>query len=226
MKLSGRGKYRPVTDNKENHEKSVCYRELDDQKLAKLAQSGDDSAMEMILLKYKKLVKSKTTKLYITGADFEDIIQEGMIGLFKAVRTYNSEKRVPFSSFANYCISSQITDAIRGASRKKHKVLNCSVSLDGIMKNEKGEEFNLLDVYADLSKPGPYEQVISKEENESLKRFIEEKLTDNEREAVVLLMSGYTYPQIAKKLGRTEKSVERAVSRARKKHGKSQLAEN
>ncbi len=193
------------------------YLELEDITLVEMAQGGDGRAMEEILLKYKKMVRRKASRLFIAGGDYEDVIQEGMIGLFKAVRTFDSNRNVAFSSFAVYCVLSQIYDAVKAASRKKHESLNLSISLEGLMLNEEEDQYNLLDVYIDLSKPGPYEQIISKEEMESLSDFIEQELTKNEKDALLLFIQGYTYAQIAEKLERTLKSVDSAISRSRDK---------
>lgn len=193
------------------------YTDFDDLCLVEKAQNGDGKAMEEILLRYKKMVRRKASNLFIAGGDYEDVIQEGMIGLFKAVRTFNAKKDVAFSSYAVYCVLSQIYDAVKAASRKKHESLNLSISLEGLMLNEEEDPFNLLDVYIDLSKPAPDEQVISKEEIESLHDFIDRELTRNEKDAILLFIEGYTYSQIADKLGRSIKSVDSAISRSRDK---------
>jgi len=193
------------------------YSDLDDTVLVEMAQTGDGRAMEEILLRYKKMVRRKASRLFIAGGDYEDVIQEGMIGLFKAVRNFDSKRNVAFSSFAVYCVLSQIYDAVKAASRKKHESLNLSISLEGLMLNEEEDQYNLLDVYIDLSKPGPFEQIISKEEMESLNSFIEKELTKNERDAILLFIQGYTYAQIADRLNRSIKSVNSAISRSRDK---------
>jgi RNA polymerase sporulation-specific sigma factor len=193
------------------------YEKLSDNELVSMAQKSDGIAMETILMKYKKMVKRKASRLFIAGSDYEDVIQEGMIGLFKAVRDFNPDKNVAFSSFAVYCVLSQITDAVRTASRKKHEALNLSISIQGLVMNEEEDPYNLLDVYIDLSKSGIEEQIITKEEYESLNVFIKEELTKNERDAVVLFIAGFTYAQIAQKLGRTVKSVDSAILRSREK---------
>jgi len=193
------------------------YETLDDNRLVVLAQSGDGLAMETVLMRYKKMVKRKASRLFIAGGDYEDVIQEGMIGLFKAVRNFNETKGVAFSSFAVYCVLAQITDAVRTASRNKHTALNLSISLQGLVTQEEEDPFNLLDVYIDLSKADPEQLVISKEEFESLNVFIQDELTSNERDALLLFIAGFTYAQIAAKLNRSIKSVDNAIQRAREK---------
>lgn len=193
------------------------YEGYEDNRLVSLAQAGDGLAMETILMRYKKMVKRKASRLFIVGGDYEDVIQEGMIGLFKSVRDFNEEKGVAFSSFAVYCVLSHITDAVRTASRGKHSALNLSISLQGLALQEEEDPYNLLDVYIDLSKADPEQLVISKEEYESLNTFIREELTKNERDALMAFISGFTYAEIAARLGRSVKSVDSAMQRAREK---------
>lgn len=193
------------------------YENFEDNKLVALAQNGDGIAMETILMRYKKMVKRKACRLFIAGGDYEDVIQEGMIGLFKAVRNFKEEKGVAFSSFAVYCVLAQITDAVRTASRNKHTALNLSISLQGLAMQEEDDPFNLLDVYIDLSKADPEQLVISKEEYESLNIFINDELTKNERDALILFIAGFTYAQISIKLKRSIKSVDNAIQRSREK---------
>jgi len=193
------------------------YDALDDNSLVDLAQNGDGIAMESILMKYKKMVKRKACGLFIAGGDYEDVIQEGMIGLFKAVRNYKKEKGVAFSSFAVYCVLAQITDAVRTASRNKHTALNLSISLQGLVTQEEDDPYNLLDVYIDLSKANPEQLAITKEEYESLNIFIKDELTKNEKDALLLFIAGFTYAEISTKLNRSIKSIDNAIQRSREK---------
>ncbi|MHB1485179.1 MAG: sigma-70 family RNA polymerase sigma factor [Saccharofermentanales bacterium] len=193
------------------------YDELEDNALVRLARDGDGFAMETVLIRYKKMVKRKASKLFIAGGDYDDVIQEGMIGLFKAVRNYKDDKGVPFSSFAVYCVLAQITDAVRKASRNKHNALNLSISLQGLAMQEEDDPYSLLDVYIDISKADPEQLAISKEEYESLSVFTQKELTQNERDALLLFIAGYTYAEIASKLDRSVKSIDNAIQRAREK---------
>lgn len=199
------------------NENDSPYTDLSDTELVSLAQHGDNIAMETLLLRYKKMVKRKASRMFIAGGDFEDVIQEGMIGLFKAVREYNPDKKVAFSSFAVYCVLSQITDAVRTASRAKHSALNLSISIQGLSLDEEEDPFNLLDVFIDLSKSDPEKLLISKEEQNSLNEFMDTELTGNEKDALKLFIEGYSYSDIASKLGRTVKSIDSAMQRARAK---------
>lgn len=189
---------------------------LTDAELVHCANNGDNRAMEILMLRYKRMVKNKAGRMFIAGADSEDVIQEGMIGLFKAIREYNPAKNVAFSSFAVYCVLSQITDAVKAASRAKHSALNSSISINGLHTEEE-DSINLLDVYIDLSKSDPEQQLISKEVQESLVKFIDSELTIKEKEALLLFIEGYTYNEISSILGRTVKSVDSAIQRARAK---------
>lgn len=193
------------------------YEDAQDMDLVRLAQNGDNTAMETLLLRYKKMVKRKAGRMFIAGSDHEDVIQEGMIGLFKAVREYNPDKKVAFSSFAVYCVLSQITDAVRAAARAKHSALNLSISIQGLTLDEEDDPYNLLDVYIDLSKSDPEKMLISQEEQNSLREFMQTELTANERDALQLFIDGYSYADIASKLGRTVKSIDSAMQRARAK---------
>ncbi len=193
------------------------YENFEDNTLVDLAKNGNGLAMETILMRYKKMVKRKASRLFIAGGDYEDVIQEGMIGLFKAVRNYNAAKNVAFSSFAVYCVLAQITDAVRTATRNKHNALNLSISLQGLALQEEDDPYNLLDVYIDLTKADPEQLVVSKEEAESLNTFIREELTKNEQDALILFIQGYTYAQIATILKRSVKSVDNAIQRSREK---------
>lgn len=199
------------------NENDSLYADMSDTALVSLAQHGDNIAMETLLLRYKKMVKRKASRMFIAGGDYEDVIQEGMIGLFKAVREYNPDKKVAFSSFAVYCVLSQITDAVRTASRAKHSALNLSISIQGLSLDEEEDPFNLLDVFIDLSKSDPEKLLISKEEQNSLNEFMDTELTGNEKDALKLFIEGYSYADIAIKRGRTVKSVDSAMQRARAK---------
>ncbi|MHB1452500.1 MAG: sigma-70 family RNA polymerase sigma factor [Saccharofermentanales bacterium] len=193
------------------------YVDMSDIELVSLAQHGENIAMETLLLRYKKMVKRKASRMFIAGGDYDDVIQEGMIGLFKAVREYNPDKKVAFSSFAVYCVLSQITDAVRTASRAKHSALNLSISIQGLSLDEEEDPYNLLDVFIDLSKSDPEKLLISKEEQNSLNEFMDTELTGNEKDALKLFIEGYSYADIADRLGRTVKSVDSAIQRSRAK---------
>ena len=193
------------------------FETLDDPRLVALAQAGDDAAMETVLARYKGLARRKAADFFLAGGDAEDVTQEGMIGLYKAVRTYRPEHGVPFSTFAAYSVAARITDAVRTASRRKHAPLNDSVSLQGLTDADGEEGPDLLDVYIDVTRADPLQQYIGREAAESLKAFIETELTELERQCVARLIEGISYKETALRLDRSAKAVDNALRRARAK---------
>lgn len=189
----------------------------DDRQLVSQAQSGDPAAMEMLLNRFKGLVRARASDFFMAGADHEDVIQEGMIGLFKAIRTYQPDHQVPFSSFATYCVLAQITDAVRRASRLKHGPLNESVSLQSLMNSEGETGQNLLDVFIDVSRADPEQAVLAKEALQSLTTFLQNDLSTLEYKVVMLFMEGCSYQEMASRLEVSTKSVDNALRRARQK---------
>lgn len=185
-----------------------------DKELLREAKNGNEEAMETLLIRYKPMVRNKAGKMFIMRADYEDVIQEGMIGLFKAIREFDPDKNVAFSSFAVYCVTSGINDAVKAALRKKHNPLNTSLSFNKISEDD---SYNLLDVYIDLTKADPEEILISAEEKESLDEFMLKKLSTHERQTLKLFIQGYSYAEIAQKLKKTTKSIDGAMQRARLK---------
>ena len=196
------------------------YEAMDDPALVALAQAGDTAAMEVVLVRYKGLARRKAADYFLAGGDAEDVVQEGMIGLFKAVRTYRPEHGIPFSTFAAYSVAARITDAVRTASRRKHSPLNDSMSLQGLTDADGEEGPGLLDVFIDATRADPEQQYIGREAAESLKVFLDTALTELERQCVALLMEGLTYKEMALRLGRSAKSVDNALGRARAKFEK------
>ncbi len=192
----------------------------DDTSLVLLAQTGDTSAMDELLNRYKGLVRARAGDFFMAGADHEDVIQEGMIGLFKAIRTYQPAFKVPFASFAAYCIIAQVTDAVRRASRLKHGPLNESVSLQTLLAPDGDSGRSLLDVFIDVSRADPEQAVLAKEAFESLMAFMNQDLSLLERQVVLLFMEGRRYQEIAGQLKVSAKSVENALRRARQKFAK------
>ncbi len=193
------------------------YETLDDPRLVALAQAGDDAAMETVLARYKGLARRKAEYFFLAGGDVEDVTQEGMIGLYKAVRTFRPEHGVPFSTFAYYSVAARITDAVRTASRRKHAPLNDSVSLQGLTDADGEVGPDLLDIYIDVTRADPLQQYIGREAAESLKTFIETELTELERQCVARLIEGISYKETALRLGRSAKAVDNALHRARAK---------
>lgn len=194
------------------------YANTPDEELILRIREGENGITEYILDKYKNLVRSKAKSMYILGADSEDLIQEGMIGLFKAIRDYDIGRDASFSTFADLCVSRQMYTAVTASGRKKHMPLNTYISLsaspeDG--KDETGAETleNTISSGAD----NPEEIMIDRENVEDIEHFIDTELSGFEREAVELFLTGMSYVQIAKVLGKDEKSTDNALNRAKNK---------
>lgn len=187
--------------------------------LALLAQAGegDRAAMEELLELYKGLVRHKASSMFMAGADAEDVIQEGMIGLFKAIRDYKTDQGMMFSSFAGYCIMSQITDAVRRASRQKHRPLNESLSLHGSASSDADQDLRWLDLIAAQNQNDPEQQLLNQEKQLLLLEFIQQRLSSKERQIVLLYLQSLTYRQIASFIGCSVKSVDNALGRVKSK---------
>lgn len=157
--------------------------------------------------------------MFILGADTEDLIQEGMIGLFKAVRDYDSGRDASFFTFAQLCISRQMYTAVQASKRKKHLPLNTYVSLDSQEDSgeQKGQEQPLVELLADRTKLNPEELVLDKERVDYLERAMEKELSEFEKQVLDLYRTGMNYSQIARVLGRDEKATDNALSRAKQK---------
>lgn len=196
-----------------------ALRQAEDEELLTRAGSGDQLAIEALLTRYKDLVRRKASTMYIAGADTEDVIQEGMIGLFKAIRDYRPIHKVPFAAFASYCIMAQITDAVRQASRKKHQPLNESLSLQSLIQTE-DDDLRLLDLFAGTSELDPEESLLDRENLADLQYFIQKALSPLEQQVVLLFMQQLSYQQIADCLGCTTKKIDNALHRARLKFSK------
>lgn len=195
-----------------------AYENITDEELIDRLRGGDSPIMDYICNKYKKLVRSKAKSMYILGADSEDLIQEGMIGLFKAVRDYDSGRDASFYTFADLCISRQMYTAVQAAKRQKHIPLNSYISLNaGDSGKEEGEERSLLEALADRTEMNPEELFLDKERVNYLESVIEKELSSFEKQVLDLYMTGMSYTQIAKVLGRDEKSADNALQRLKSK---------
>ena len=194
------------------------YEQATDEELIDRLRNGEESIVDYICDKYKNLVRSKAKSMYILGADSEDLIQEGMIGLFKAVRDYDAGRDASFFTFADLCISRQMYTAVQAAKRQKHIPLNTYVSLYGnFSEKEEGEERNLLEALANPTELNPEEMFLDKERVAYLEEVIENELSSFEKQVLDLYMTGMSYTQIAKVLGRDEKSTDNALQRLKSK---------
>ena len=189
---------------------------LPDDKLAALAQSGNLDAEEALLKKYKDAVRIKANMYYMAGADEDDVIQEGMIGLMKAIRQYSPEREASFGTFAGICITRQIISAIRSADRDKHKALNTSVSLSRPLETG-NEEVTLADTLSSGSGESPEEMLIFKDIVYYILHNGDNIFSEFEMNVLSEFIKGNDYEKIADKLGKNVKSVDNAMQRTRKK---------
>ena len=196
------------------------YEEISDEQLVELSAEGDKTAEEYILAKYKNLVRARAKAYYIVGADKEDLVQEGLIGLFKAIRDFDVTKQATFRGFAEICIKRQIITAVKTANRLKHQPLNSYVSLSQpVYENE--DERTLVDVIAERESVDPEEIFLRQEMAELFENKIEQKLSPLERSVLQLYSGGMNYQEIAIELARSSKSIDNALQRIKRK-----LAEN
>ena len=192
------------------------YETLSDEDLLLLHRAGDARAEEALYARYKQIVRSKARTYFLIGADREDIIQEGMIGLYKAVCDYQFDKQASFRAFAELCITRQIITAIKSATRKKHIPLNTYISLNRSVY-EGDTERPLIDVLSSTQISDPEEVLIGRESYEAVADSIEHSLSKLERGALDLYLLGYSYQQIADALQKSTKCVDNAIQRVKKK---------
>lgn len=193
------------------------FEQVTDEELIVRLRDGEEQITDYIMEKYKYLVRSKAGSMYILGADRDDLIQEGMIGLFKAIRDYDSGRDASFFTFAELCISRQMYSAVQAAGRMKHIPLNSYISLYGSsVENGEDERGNVI---ANLADQGlnPEDAVIDKENVEQLEKCMEQELSSFEKQVLDLHITGMSYSQIAKVLGKDEKSTDNALQRVRTK---------
>ena len=195
-----------------------------DEELALLAQQGDDAALEYLLNKYKNFVRSKARSYFLIGADHEDIVQEGMIGLYKAILDFKPEKLSSFRAFAELCITRQIITAIKTATRQKHIPLNSYVSLNKPIYDDESDR-TLLDVITEGRVANPEDMLISQEDVGLIEDKIGQMLSSLEREVLSAYLDGKSYQEIAQELDRHVKSIDNALQRVKRKLEKF-LAEN
>jgi RNA polymerase sporulation-specific sigma factor len=194
------------------------YGSFTDEELLLRMREGEDGITEYLMNKYKNLVRSKAKSMYILGGDRDDLIQEGMIGLFKALQAYDIGRDASFATFADLCVSRQMYSAVQSAGRKKNIPLNTYISLyDSAGRNHEGEEEVLVNVLAAQSELTPEERVIDRENVEQLEKTIERELSALEKQVLDLYLTGMGYQQIAKVLGRDDKSTDNALQRIKAK---------
>ena len=196
------------------------YEDMTDEELIDQLREGDRQVMDYICDKYKNLVRSKAKSMYILGGDSEDLIQEGMIGLFKAVRDYDCGRDASFYTFADLCISRQMYTAVQASQRLKHAPLNSYVSLDSPGRTEEDrdkEAQTLAELLSGRTGGNPEERFLDKERVAYLEEQIAKELSELENQVLDLYITGMSYTQIAKVLGRSDKATENALTRAKQK---------
>lgn len=196
------------------------YEKFSDDELILRLRDGESAITDYIMDKYKNLVRNKAKSMYILGADREDLIQEGMIGLFKAIRDYDTGRDASFYTFADLCVSRQMYTAVQAAGRQKHAPLNTYISLyaDSFENgSEDGEGRELFDSISSQLEKSPEELLIDKENVEVLEKIMEKELSSFEKQVLDLYLTGMRYSQIAKVLGRDGKSTDNALQRIKAK---------
>ncbi len=194
----------------------VSYAEMSDEEIVELAQQGEQFAVEYLVDKYKNFVRAKARAYFLIGADREDIIQEGMIGLFKAIRDYNGDKLTSFRAFAELCITRQIITAIKTATRQKHIPLNSYVSLNKPVYDEESDR-TLMDVITTNKITNPEEIIISREEFIFIEKKMGEILSSLEWKVLMAYLEGKSYQEISVDLKRHVKSIDNALQRVKRK---------
>ncbi|AGC69639.1 RNA polymerase sigma-H factor SigH [Thermoclostridium stercorarium subsp. stercorarium DSM 8532] len=193
------------------------YSKLEDEEIVLLGRRGDKNATEFLINKYKDLVKAKARTYFLIGADREDVVQEGMIGLFKATRDYRHDKSMAFKTFAELCITRQMITAIKNATRQKHIPLNTYISLNRKVYDDDSSDKTYIDMIAHQIVMDPEQLLITKEEISGIESKICEILSTFEWEVLSLYLNGKSYTEIANKLNKPVKSVDNALQRVKKK---------
>lgn len=192
------------------------YSAMSDEELIALTKKDDKIALDFIIEKYKNLVNMKVGKYFIIGAEKEDIIQEGMIGLFKAIQSYNPEKQNSFKTFANMCIERQLITAIKTSNRQKNIPLNSYLSLNTAAYDD-DEDTSVLEVFNSHLMEDPLDTITKKEYYQRIEDAIDKSLSDFEKQVLARFIKGESYVTIAEKLNTPVKSVDNAIQRIRKK---------
>jgi RNA polymerase sporulation-specific sigma factor len=192
------------------------FEKVTDEALVEAAQAGDSNALSEIFTRFERFVRAKASPYYLAGADEEDVIQEGRIGLLKAVRNFDGSRLSKFLPFADLCIKRQIMTAVKNAARKKHIPLNTYVSLDNSNFDEESDT-TLLEVMEADGISDPEAIFIDRENEEGIRYIISKSLNPGEQEVLRQYLNGHSYKEIADKTGRTSKSVDNTLQRLKKK---------
>lgn len=199
---------------------SKYYENLPDEEVVGRARDGEHTAVDYLMEKYKNLVRKKARTMFLVGGDTDDLIQEGMIGLYRAIRDYNEDKQASFQTFANLCIVRQIYSAIKASNRQKNIPLNTYISIYATVTDEQGNAIGenfLLDEIMDLTGESPEDIVIDRENVAHMEKIFKDSLSKLEEKVLNLYLNGMTYTQIAEIMGRTPKSIDNALQRIKGK---------
>lgn len=188
-----------------------------DEELVERARAGDEQAIETMLNRYRHYARAKARTYFLAGADREDIVQEGMIGLYKAIRDFRADKNIAFRAFAELCMTRQIITAIKTATRQKHQPLNSYVSLNKPAGEDEDGDRSVGDSLAGPLISDPAELVVSAEEIDNIRESVGRLLSTFETEVLQLYMDGKSYQEIADMLGRHVKSIDNALQRIKRK---------
>ena len=208
-----------MANNNVFYSRGIEYEKMTDEQLLKLIRKEDKTALNRLIDRYKDAVEIKVTKFYISGAEKDDIVQEGLIGLYKSIRDFDLTKQNSFKTFANLCIERQIITAIKGSNRQKHMPLNSYVSLNNTSyENDNGEmENQLIDVFDSNTIEDPLETITKNEYMKDVEKSINQTLSSFEKRVLTKLVQGQSYNEIAESLNSPVKSVDNAIQRIRKK---------
>ncbi len=205
-------------DNNAYYSSKKKYDEMKDEDLIEIIKSGDKYALDYLIHKYKELVNIKVSRYYIVGAEHEDIVQEGLIGLYKAIKSYKPDKYNSFKSFANMCIERQLITAIKTSNRQKHMPLNSYLSLNMSAYDETDEDdTQIMEVFNAALIEDPLDTITKKEYYANVESTMEKSLSDFEKKVLDRYINGDSYVEIAEKLDAPVKSVDNAIQRIRKK---------
>ncbi|CDE14207.1 rNA polymerase sigma-24 subunit SigH ECF subfamily [Clostridium sp. CAG:470] len=193
------------------------YANLTDEQIISQIKDGDEQALTFLLDKYKDLVNTKVGKYFIIGAEREDIVQEGMIGLYKAIKGFDNCKQNTFKTFANLCIERQLITAIKSSNRQKHMPLNSYLSLNTSAYDDEGDGTELLETFEVNTIEDPLETIMKQESFNEIQNAVQKSLSKFEGQVLERYMQGESYEVIAKRLDTPVKSVDNAIQRIRKK---------
>ena len=187
---------------------------ISDEELINQIRNNDPQALNEIIERYKSLIEIRVSNYFINGAERDDLMQEGRIGLFNAIMNYDADKDSSFKTFANLCIERQLINAVKNSNRQKHMPLNNYVSLNGSDDNSSNES---IDTVLNNSVEDPLDTITKKEYMNEINDTLDKNLSDFEKDVLDLLLKGYKYEEIAKKLDSNSKAIDNAIQRIRKK---------